>query len=553
MNQEIQFQVPQILAQHYIHHVVLSPGSRNAPLSISFAQHRAFKKYIIPDERSAAFIALGIAQEQNNPVVLVCTSGSAALNYYPAVAEAFFAHVPLIIITADRPPEWIDQQDGQTIRQAHVFQNHIHASYQLPVDTHHADAEWEFVRKINEAVILAKQKSGPVHLNIPFREPFYPETDITFREDLKIIQFTQAKNRYHRDPLKTLMHQITSQTKVLCIAGQHWNEEHVEIPSYFHIPVLTESISNIKSSTQITQHDLFLNRLNDEQKEELLPNLIITWGNGIISKSLKKFIRQHKNIQHWHITENGDYADTFQCLTQVIQAPIHDFLNTLSTVSINQVFGKLWMQYEEQSTKYQHQHLSSYQHTELHAYWHALQFVKNTTHLHFANSMSIRYANLLGNLCTNTHNLCNRGTSGIDGSISTAIGYALANAQNKHIVITGDMSFFYDRNAWWHNYHLKNIKVILFNNHGGGIFRLIEGPSKQKELEEYFVTHQKSTAKALCQEYAIPYFHAHDITTFQEEFNNFIHSETWGILEIETDPLKDKEAFSHYKNNFNLQ
>ncbi|MBC8082789.1 MAG: 2-succinyl-5-enolpyruvyl-6-hydroxy-3-cyclohexene-1-carboxylic-acid synthase, partial [Hymenobacter sp.] len=181
--------IAEICARHGITDVVLSPGSRSAPLTLAFARHPALTVRVVPDERAAAFIALGMAQAQRRVVVLVCTSGTAGLNYAPAVAEAYFQQIPLVIFTADRPPEWIDQLDGQTVRQHNLYGAHAKGAFEFPVDTSHADAKWHSARLINEAINLAQAApAGPVQVNVPLREPFYPKAgeEIRYEQDVKI-------------------------------------------------------------------------------------------------------------------------------------------------------------------------------------------------------------------------------------------------------------------------------------------------------------------------------------------------------------------------------
>ncbi|HSZ73169.1 MAG TPA: 2-succinyl-5-enolpyruvyl-6-hydroxy-3-cyclohexene-1-carboxylic-acid synthase [Cytophagaceae bacterium] len=550
------YQVPAILHKHDIRRVVLSPGSRNAPLTISFARHTSFEKYIIPDERSAAFVALGMAQTTEMPVVLVCTSGSAALNYAPAVAEAYFANTPLLILTADRPPEWIDQQDGQTIRQQNLFGNHVRAFFQLPVETAHPDASWEFCRKLNEAVHACKLHQGPVHVNIPFREPFYPEQEFTFDEALQYIAFPKIGNRSPEPFLTEFLTRIPSQVKILCIAGQAVpNEELNDIIPQLGIPVVTEPLSNIApSANRIQKQDLFLSKLSEVQQAELRPDLLITWGGAVVSKSLKQFIRTHKPLQHWHLSASNQWADTFKSLSGVIDVNPVDFLQALINTSYNKRYLNEWTALEKKAVAYTENQLAQSQElTELNAFRTVIQYLPPDAYIHVANSMPVRYLNLLGFSNPDPERVfCNRGTSGIDGAVSTAVGCALSTDKTV-VLLTGDMSFFYDRNAWWHNYNCPNLKVIVFNNHGGGIFRIIDGPKGQPELEEYFVTRQNLTARHLANEFDLNYFHANNYDALKSQLHKLMNASTQpSVLEIETDGQVDVSAFHTFKQQFKL-
>ena len=183
--------IAEICARKGVENVVLSPGSRCAPLTIAFARHPKLTVRTVSDERAAAFIALGMAQTTGKPTVLICTSGTAALNYAPAVAEAFFLQVPLLVLTADRPPEWIDQLDGQTIRQQQVYGQHIKRSFDFPVALENPDAVWHTERMVSEALNEAvAYPAGPVHINVPLREPFYPADgeNLQYGTEVKVIE-----------------------------------------------------------------------------------------------------------------------------------------------------------------------------------------------------------------------------------------------------------------------------------------------------------------------------------------------------------------------------
>ncbi|HEX8545795.1 MAG TPA: 2-succinyl-5-enolpyruvyl-6-hydroxy-3-cyclohexene-1-carboxylic-acid synthase, partial [Cytophagaceae bacterium] len=213
--------IAEICAQKSVRSVILSPGSRCAPLTLAFVRHPDIITKTISDERSAAFIALGMALQTRQTVGLLCTSGTAGLNYSPAVAEAFCQQVPLIIFTADRPPEWIDQLDGQTIRQQNLFGRNVKASYQLPVDYNHPDAAWYIERILSEAINQAEEyPKGPVHINVPLREPLYPET-IEFDEGVKIISTFPGKKTLSLDLQERLQTEVKSFKKILIVAGQN--------------------------------------------------------------------------------------------------------------------------------------------------------------------------------------------------------------------------------------------------------------------------------------------------------------------------------------------
>jgi 2-succinyl-5-enolpyruvyl-6-hydroxy-3-cyclohexene-1-carboxylate synthase len=290
------FNIAEICAQHGITDVVLSPGSRSAPLTLAFARHPAYrgKLRVVPDERAAAFIGLGLAQATRRPVVLVCTSGTAGLNYAPAVAEAFFQQIPLLVLTADRPPEWIDQLDGQTIRQRNLYGAHAKGTFDFPADTAHADAKWHAERVINEAINLTLAgPAGPVHVNVPLREPFYPKAgeEVTYEQAVKIIHDDHSNTILPPAEILALRRQLRDAGRVLVVAGQQSENPTLTAALYEfaearQVPVVADSIANVGDVPAVRRQDIFLAGLSQEQKADLRPDLLITFGQSLISKAL---------------------------------------------------------------------------------------------------------------------------------------------------------------------------------------------------------------------------------------------------------------------------
>jgi len=319
--------IAEICAQKNVKEIILSPGSRCAPLTLAFVRHPQINTRIISDERSAAFIALGIAQQTRNPSALVSTSGTAALNYAPAVAEAFYQNIPLIIFTADRPPEWIGQHDGQTIRQKEIYGKNCKASYELPVDHAHPDAAWQIERTTSEAInISSTYPHGPVHINVPVREPFYPSENERFEysTNIKVIHRVESEKCLTNGAWDKLFKIFQASPKKLVVAGlQHPNQKLLKILDNFQkstgIPVITDINSNLHGLQNIIQHtDLILATKNEKILKQLAPGLLISFGGPVISKSLKLFLRKYPAKAHWHIQPAGNVADTFKSLTDII-------------------------------------------------------------------------------------------------------------------------------------------------------------------------------------------------------------------------------------------
>jgi 2-succinyl-5-enolpyruvyl-6-hydroxy-3-cyclohexene-1-carboxylate synthase len=320
--------------------VILSPGSRCAPLTLAFVRHPEIRTRTVSDERSAAFIAMGIALQTQNTVALVCTSGSAAYNYAPAVAEAFYQHIPLLILTADRPTEWLDQLDGQTIRQENIYGRHVKASFSFPLDLNHPEARWHSERMVSEAINIAQAgPAGPVHINIPLREPFYPTeaNPVRYEKNVKVIKTIVPQNKISDADWKMLIGEFNQSKKTLLVAGQSvYNKNFVghitELSHKLKAPVITDIISNLQSAEEsIRNHDMILTDLDAAWVEDLQPGLLISFGNSVISKSLKNFLRKYKPAMHWHIQAGTTAPDTFQSLTRVIQS--HNPLQFLTELS----------------------------------------------------------------------------------------------------------------------------------------------------------------------------------------------------------------------------
>jgi len=562
MNLQAVFNIAEICARHGVRQVVLSPGSRCAPLTLAFARHPHLQVRTITDERAAAFIGLGIALATQRPVVLVCTSGTAVLNYAPAVAEAFYQQVPLLVITADRPPEWIDQLDGQTIRQEQIYGRHVKRSFSFPVDAQHPDAYWYSQRIVSEALLETQTyPPGPVHLNVPLREPFYPKPGekITFAPDIKVIQELSNDNGLTSSQLNLLKHIITTpQTtfkKILVVAGQNHPDVELEeaIQAFAKATgavIMADVISNLHQVPEVIRlQDVHLAGKNTRKGEQLQPDLLITFGLSNISKNLKMFLRAFPPQAHWHVQPAGPVADPFRSLTQIIRTqPVHYFssLAQIQSNPRNKRYQNLWQEREKDAQVFLTDFLNQDNFNEFTAYARVLESLPLPCNLHLANSMSVRYANIIGlGADKPVQVFANRGTSGIDGSTSTAVGVALST-EVLNVLITGDLAFFYDRNGLWHNYLPANFKIVLLNNHAGGIFRIIDGPRQQPELEAFFETHQSLNAVQTAKDFNMAYFACRSNAELQQILPAFYKNGA-AILEIFTSSTENAAFFGAFK------
>jgi 2-succinyl-5-enolpyruvyl-6-hydroxy-3-cyclohexene-1-carboxylate synthase len=555
-----------ILSKKGVKNAIISPGSRNAPLTIALVRHPDIETKSISDERSAAFIAMGMAQNLKQPVAICCTSGSAAYNYAPAVAEAFFQEIPLIILTADRPKEWIHQHDGQTIYQTDIFGKHVKQSFEIGSDYTHQDSIWHIERTINHAVNLAKSyPQGPVHINIPLREPFYPADNeaILFENNPRTIEVLETEKTLSKESWHQLLTRFQDFDNILIAGGQSEKDHSLsdvleKIQEEFHCVVIGDTISNLGIES-ISKHDIFLKTEN----ENLRPELLITFGKSFISKGLKTFLRKNKAIEHWHLQLGEHLIDTFQSLTKIILITPLTFFTKLyedldfdkfknGEIERNEDFKNNWLAQERKATVYLERFFDDKIHQEKFNEFYVIKKIidslPDNCQVHLANSMAVRYVNYVGfDLKKQIEVFANRGTSGIDGCVSTAVGQALCTPKLVFLFV-GDVAFFYDRNGLWNRYLPNNLRIILLNNHGGGIFRMIDGPSKQPELEDYFETIQTMSSKNTAQDADLEYFKINTNADLEKNLEAFLGVNGKSkLMEIETDSILNTEIFKQFK------
>ena len=527
----------EICQQKGVQHIVISPGSRNAPLTIGFTNNPFFKCYSIADERCAAFFALGIAQQIKKPVAVVCTSGSALLNYYPAIAEAFYSQIPLIVISADRPQNKIDIGDGQTIRQENVLENHSLYNANL-----REDASAENDNHIQMALHVAATQKGPVHINAPFEEPLY-ETVSELQVKPEIVDFNKEEKHFSLG--NSTIETWNKATKKLVLVGELFpnsvEQRYLDIlandPS---VVVLTEKTSNLHHPTFIDQIDTLITPFTDEDFKAFQPEILLTFGGMVVSKRIKAFLRKYKPAHHWHVDELRAY-DTFGALTNHFETTTNTFLSQLLTENTIESTYKssitaIW---KDRVAKHK-EYTAKIPFSDFKVFDFICQSLPKNSQLQVSNSSAIRYLQLF-DLDKSIQVFCNRGTSGIDGSTSTAIGAAFAS-DLPTILITGDISFLYDSNALWNNYIPKNFKIILLNNSGGGIFRILPGHQETETFNTYFETSHHLNASHLAKMYGLDYFEANDEITLQQQYSAFLNqNEKPSILEVFT-PEKENNG-----------
>lgn len=528
-----------------VHDIIISPGSRNAPLTIGFTNNPKFNCYSIADERCAAFFALGIAQQKQKPVAVVCTSGSALLNYYPALAEAFYSQIPFIVISADRPNDKIDIGDGQTIRQENVFVNHSLYNANLTETASVANDVF-----INEAINVAIARKGPVHINVPFEEPLY-ETTNKLSVDFNVTGLVKTQRLVDVDDIIAYTTLWNYSSKILILVGEctpnsieaEWLEKLASLPS---VVVMTETTSNLHHPNFINNIDVLITPFSNADFLNLQPRILITFGGMIVSKRVKAFLRKYKPRHHWHIDEQRAY-DTFGILTKHFQTEPNQFFRQFLPFikKTESDYQKTFLDIHKKRKAKHANYLSKVAFSDLKAFETILADLPKEIQLQVSNSASIRYAQLF-DIDNSIEVFCNRGTSGIDGSTSTAIGAAVGS-NKPTVLITGDVGFFYDSNALWNNYIPKDFKIILINNGGGGIFRILPGHQENETFHTYFETAHCLTAEHLSKMYQFDYAVASDNESLKKGLSKlFKQNNKPMILEVFTPTRENNKLLADY-------
>jgi len=527
--------------------IVISPGSRNAPLTIGFSSNPAFTCYSIADERAAAFFALGIAQQTKQAVALVCTSGSALLNYYPAVAEAFYSQIPLIVISADRPQSKIDIGDGQTIRQENVFENHsvYNANLQEEISI-------ENDIKINEAINAALDKKGPVHINAPFEEPLY-ETVTALSIETKVFASAKVNQTISSTDLADFAKIWNNSARKMVLVGVNdpnvVSEKTIQaLANDNSVVVLTETTSNLHHPTFINNIDTIITPFTDQDFTDFRPDVLVTFGGMIVSKRIKAFLRKYQPKHHWHIDSLRAY-DTFGALTKHFEVETNAFFDAFLplTESITSDYFEKGQSIKLLRKQKSEEYWAKIPFSDFKVFEKVIPSLPKNSQLQISNSSAIRYAQLI-EIDPSIEVYCNRGTSGIDGSTSTAIGAAVGSGKQT-VFITGDIGFLYDSNALWNNYIPKNFKIILINNGGGGIFRILPGHAETPVFNTFFETAHCLTAEYLAKMYGFEYTIASDEKTLVNGLDGlYSQNDKPAILEIFTPTLNnDKILLQFFK------
>tara|TARA_B100000524_G_scaffold95516_2_gene45220 strand:- start:1713 stop:3386 length:1674 start_codon:yes stop_codon:yes gene_type:complete len=552
-NKPVVQKIIQECINHGIKHIVFSPGSRNAPFAISFDVHPDFETHVIHDERAAAFYALGMSQTLQQTVALCCTSGSAVLNYFPAISEAFYREQRLLILSADRPKRLINKGHGQTIMQHEVFGKHVKQS--LSVEDSNGkmnhNSITDFFGKMQESPYR------PMHLNIHLEEPLYGVSDIHIqkekankKEEIKEKVFSLTKDEI----------QSFGDQKILVLCGQGSTDyilksALVDFNKNSNVVVLNENTSGISDRSFVNCIDRALNSIDAKGEKRFVPDILITIGGAIVSKRIKSFFIKHPPKRHIAINKSNIGIDLFLRLDDHYECKPTSFfelLNKKATLLNNKNFKATWNQLDylvkDRIPSFFNKAQTNTDLEVFHALYHTLP---EKCTLHLGNSAIVRYMQLFDPV-PNVHYECNRGTSGIDGCTSTAVGGAIANPNAQHVFISGDVSFIYDSNALWIDPFPKNLKIIVLDNKGGGIFKIIDGSKSSDQLERYFEAKHGTDVKAIANSFGIQVYSGKKSKKIQDQIIDFFQDNKSQLLLLTTDSNenpKELERFFKHLNN----
>lgn len=528
----------QILAARGVRHAIGSPGSRNAPLLVDLERSPDIDLRIVVDERSAAFIGLGLADASGRPVAIVCTSGTAPLNYGPAIAEAYYRQIPLIAVTADRPPEWIDQDDCQTIRQPGIFANFTKATFDIPVTDGSPESVAQAAALIGQALDTAlASPPGPVHINIRIDlakiscdAPAVPTS---------LAAALPAAAEPSLPPLQSAL-KTSPAPRIMILCGfmnprNGLNDVLADLADRPNVILLCEPQSNLRVPGAVTNIDA---ALAQAAGAFMHPDIVITFGGSVVSRRIKEYLRGLRGLQHWFIGPRTPAPDTFRHLALHIPADeaaaLKHILGQLGPCLPGQPstpFKGAWTQAARRAMNRDRQTAQSGAWTDLAAVSHLIGNLPRGWHLQISNGTAIRLAQRCD--CSRAASVaCNRGVSGIDGSTSTAIGAAIATPDTQTLLITGDMSMQYDIGALATSFLPSNLKIAVLNNGGGGIFRQIDSTRSLPELQKCFVADVRLPLRQLAAAYGLDYHTADSPAALAAAYRALIASPRPALLEI---------------------
>lgn len=540
-----------LLVAHGVKRAVVCPGSRNAPIVHNLNECQDIECHPVTDERSAGFYALGMALADDYPVAVCVTSGSALLNLAPAVAEASYLHHGIIVISADRPSAWIDQLDGQTLPQPGALGCFVGRCVTLPEPRNDEEC-WYCNRLVNEALTAVRTHGRKsVHINVPISEPLFDFTidRLPAERKIEILPSIFDKGTFKHAILPRLFNAM----RPMVVIGQT-QKPGVNVEKALHIissrfTVLAEPLSSPSS----TPFDLALLPIA-ESHDNYKPDFILYLGDTLVSKRLKAFIRGCGGIETWAVSEDGDIHDTFMNLTGVIEGDAMTAITLLAeeveSPSVENRYGNavglatdfmnrwnvLLTSVDSRITDFEppYSQLAAIKEFEM-----SLEDMDYDYHVHYANSTAVRLANIY----SRHYVWCNRGVNGIEGCLSTASGFSIAVTGFVFCVI-GDLSFFYDQNSLWNSDICGNLRVILLNNGGGGIFYGLPGLKRSPACDKLVAARHDTTAQGICTQNDVGYLSARDMDELRIGLATLMTSDSNRpmLLEVFTDREQDEAA-----------
>lgn len=557
-----------VLAGHGVETVIISPGSRNTPLVQVASRIETLRKIVITDERTAAFTALGMGMVTRKPVALICTSGTALYNYAPAVAEAFYQKIPLIVITADRPARWINQDDSQTLVQPGALQKIVKRSYDIPVPTFdnpvietepHAGNEtvWYVNRIANEALITATDgRPGPVHINMQFDNPL-GSNEAMPGLDSRIVRNIRNKSGLPPHILRELAVELAAK-RVMVVAGfmgsnHELNKALTNFSRLPNVTLMAETISNVHHEGHCYMVDSLLCRLTDAEKEMLRPDIVITIGGALISRMLKEYIRRHPGIRHWTLGDTDVSVDCFRHLdTHIEISPVQFFKGITNMTRYLERKGEIRpaSDYREKCSELRNRIFDNNREilrhrpwSELTALYQIFSSMPGDFNLFLSNGTCIRYAQLL--IDRLPHGCyCNRGVSGIEGTNATAFGVSLAY-NGPTLLVTGDMSFAYCPEVLNLIKLGGDLRIVVINNSGGGIFRFIKTTRDLESREQYFCADPELPVGKIAEAYGWKYHPATDKDRLREALEH-LWQEPATIVEVKVDGKESADVLINF-------
>lgn len=555
-DKEICRDIAQLLAAYGVEDVVLCPGSRNAPLSLAVSRSEELNHRVVIDERSAAFVALGISVQTLRPVAIVVTSGSAFLDTAPAVAEAYYRQVPLIVVSADRPAHMIDQNDSQTIRQPGALGNVVKTCVDLALDYGVESLRLKNNRLLNDALQTAiTGPKGPVHINLQLDVPLGNEVEVG-DEHARKIDVVMPARELTTQAARAIGRELAPPRRVMILAGglnpdKRLNRTIDRLAAIPNVAVVAEAQSNLHSTRLLTGIDRLLAYMGPERASGMLPDVLITIGGSVVSDRLKRWLRGAERMEHWQVDELSHAVDTYGHLSHRIEMAPETFMPQLA--SAMQPFGKsdndyaeTWRTIDRESRKASNAAIASLDWCGLKAFDAIVDIIPDKANLHVSNGMAIRYAQL--SRYAHLHRIdSNRGVSGIDGSTSTAIGASMAYAGGPTVLITGDMSAQYDLGALAIDDIPTQFRMIVLSNGGGAIFNWVKTTRSKPETKELYVGDVRLPLKELSKAYGFRYYRAENMDQLRDACASLFGPQRCpAILEVVTDAETDAEAMDKY-------